>query len=657
MKNIIFFTLLIFPTLLFGQSSNCIGAEPFCTGTTVNFPASTNSTGNFPANVFFDCLGTQPNPAFYYLQIDQPGNLTITMQSTPLVDIDFICWGPFNDPNTMCDSLTAQYVEDCSYSTAAIESCDIINAVSGQFYILLITNYSNVNCNIDFSQTSGLGTTDCCILGDAGEDNINPGVSICNSDPVFNMLDELNGTPGLGGVWYDDNWNIVTNSFDPSIQNSGIYSYIVPGTPPPGTTITCPDDTSLLSISINPDPTINFPILNSLCLDDNPITLSQATPTGGTYSGNGVSSGVFTPSNSNLGTTNITYTYIDANGCSNSANQSITVNENPVFSFGADLQIACESTITLNPIINNGVPPYLYSWGDGSSNSFLITGGGNISLTVEDINGCESYDNIVISQDPTPDVIISGGGEICNNGEEALVSFNFNGLLPWNLNYSVNNENYYVNNITSNYYSVSTSNPGLYNVVLADDLNQCPANVIGENIEIILHELPTPIISPDFYELYPGDNITLACGNYVSYEWYSLDDTANFISTFENLYVDSTLSTFVIVEDENGCLGTSNIALISYMPRIDLYVPNAFTPNGDEHNDVFVTSAKNIQSFFITISNRWGEIVFTSNNINKHWDGRFQGKIVDQGTYSYNIRIVGDDKKLFVTNGTVNVLR
>ena len=140
------------------------------------------------------------------------------------------------------------------------------------------------------------------------------------------MLDELNGTPGLGV--YDDNWNIVTNSFDPSIQNSGIYSYIVL---PPGTTITCPDDTSLLSISINPDPTINFPILNSLCLEDNPITLSQATPIGGTYSGNGVSSGIFTPSNSNLGTTNITYTYIDANGCSNSATQSITVNENYLF--------------------------------------------------------------------------------------------------------------------------------------------------------------------------------------------------------------------------------------------------------------------------------------------------------------------------------------
>ena len=154
MKNVILILVsIVFNNTLLSQSSNCIGAEPFCTGTTVNFPASTNSTGNFPPNVFFDCLGTQPNPAFYYLQIDQPGNITITMQSNPLVDIDFICWGPFNDPNTMCDSLTAAYVEDCSYSIAAVETCDIINAVSGQFYILLITNYSNVTCNIDFSQT------------------------------------------------------------------------------------------------------------------------------------------------------------------------------------------------------------------------------------------------------------------------------------------------------------------------------------------------------------------------------------------------------------------------------------------------------------------------------------------------------------------------
>ncbi|MEC7863743.1 MAG: hypothetical protein VYB55_01610, partial [Bacteroidota bacterium] len=123
MRRLLLSLLFITPQLLFAQSPNCLGAEPFCTGTNYTFPASTNTTS--PTGPYYDCLFTQPNPAFYYLQIDQPGNITIFMQSTPLVDIDFICWGPFTDPSTMCDSLTAPYVIDCSYSTAAIENCDI----------------------------------------------------------------------------------------------------------------------------------------------------------------------------------------------------------------------------------------------------------------------------------------------------------------------------------------------------------------------------------------------------------------------------------------------------------------------------------------------------------------------------------------------------
>ena len=87
------------------QSSDCLNAEGFCTGTNYTFPASVGTTS--PVGPDYGCLFTQPNPAFYFLQIDQPGTLSITMQSTPLVDIDFICWGPFNDPTTMCDSLTA----------------------------------------------------------------------------------------------------------------------------------------------------------------------------------------------------------------------------------------------------------------------------------------------------------------------------------------------------------------------------------------------------------------------------------------------------------------------------------------------------------------------------------------------------------------------
>ena len=246
MKRFLLLLVLIISQLLNAQSPDCITATPFCTGTNYSFPASTNTTA--PIGPYYDCLFTQPNPAFYYLEIDQPGNITIQMQSTPSSDIDFICWGPFNDPNTMCDSLTAAYVEDCSYSAAAVEICDINNAVTGQFYVLLITNYSNMPCNIDFSQTGGNGTTNCCLFGDAGQDN---NYTVCTSSPLFIMEDQLNGTPSAGGSWYDPLWNLLPgNIFNPASGNSGTYSYIVQSTPVAGSNVICPDDTSFLTIDI-----------------------------------------------------------------------------------------------------------------------------------------------------------------------------------------------------------------------------------------------------------------------------------------------------------------------------------------------------------------------------------------------------------------------
>ena len=653
MKRIIMvlFVILLQPKIVLSQSPNCIGAEPFCTGTTSSFAASINTSA--PIGPYYDCLLTQPNPAFYYLQIDQPGNLTINMQSAPLVDIDFICWGPFTDPSTMCDSLTAAYVEDCSYSAAPIENCNITNAISGQFYILLITNFSNQVCNINFSQTAGNGTTDCCILGDAGEDNINPGFIACSSDPSFIMENELNGVPSNGGTWYDSNWNIVSNNFNPNIGASGIYSYIVQGTPPAGTTISCPDDTAFLSININPDPIITFPSINDICTNEPPIILSNATPSGGVYSGNGVISGVFTANNSNIGNNNITYNLTDVNGCSNTAMQTIMVYESPDVSLGLDTQIACRSSITISPIINGGTLPYNYLWNDGSSNSDIITEGGVISLIVTDLNGCTESDDVIITQDITPIATISGGGSICNDGTTTNISFNFNGLLPWTLTYTNGNVSSTINNINQNNYTITTTSAGKYNIILAEDLNSCEADIIGEDITIIVHPIPMPIINPSYYEIYPGEEVLLNSGEYSYYWWYNND---SIISENAILIVDSNITTYLVVEDENGCIGTTSIAIVKYIPRVELFIPNTFTPNGDEHNDLLVTTGNNIKQFYMTIVNRWGEIVYSTNDIKKFWDGKFNGMPVKQGSYVYSIEIIGNDRRPFNTTGIINCI-
>ena len=147
------------------QNNLCSSALPFCTDNGLyEFPAGVNA-GTGEPGPYYACLGTRPNPAWYYMRILDPGDMDIYMYSTPQVDIDFCCWGPFDDPAEPCPmGLTRQMVVSCSYSTNWNETCRITDAQEGEYYILLITNYSNRTCNIHFSKTAGEASTDCNIL-------------------------------------------------------------------------------------------------------------------------------------------------------------------------------------------------------------------------------------------------------------------------------------------------------------------------------------------------------------------------------------------------------------------------------------------------------------------------------------------------------------
>jgi gliding motility-associated-like protein len=193
MRRLLF--LLIGLTVFFRSFSqgDCVNAAPFCTGTAYSFPASTNTTSQSGPD--YGCLATQPNPAWYYLQVGTSGQIIIDMNSSASVDIDFICWGPFTSPTGPCTAgLTAAATVDCSYSTAAAETCTIPNALVGQYYMLLITNYSNQVTDINFSQSNtgtGAGSTNCNILCSITSMNANAGA--CNpANNTFNISGTIN---------------------------------------------------------------------------------------------------------------------------------------------------------------------------------------------------------------------------------------------------------------------------------------------------------------------------------------------------------------------------------------------------------------------------------------------------------------------------------
>ncbi len=80
------------------------------------------------------------------------------------------------------------------------------------------------------------------------------------------------------------------------------------------------------------------------------------------------------------------------------------------------------------------------------------------------------------------------------------------------------------------------------------------------------------------------------------------------------------------------------------------------TPNSDDHNELFIIRGVSVKTFNIQIFNRWGELMFMSESIDKSWDGTFDNKKVQEGTYYYNVKVLGDDNRMLELSGTVNII-
>lgn len=157
----------------FGQSSTCANAAAMCSGNQGPF----NNTTGVASFGSLGCLGSTPNPAWFYMQVGTSGNMNFQLSQIRTsngagIDVDFILWGPFNSLSGICNNLAlyspgytgANNVVACSYSTAAIENFTIPNAVAGQFYMLLVTNFSGQAGTYTLNQTGGTGALSCDIV-------------------------------------------------------------------------------------------------------------------------------------------------------------------------------------------------------------------------------------------------------------------------------------------------------------------------------------------------------------------------------------------------------------------------------------------------------------------------------------------------------------
>lgn len=110
-----------------------------------------------------------------------------------------------------------------------------------------------------------------------------------------------------------------------------------------------------------------------------------------------------------------------------------------------------------------------------------------------------------------------------------------------------------------------------------------------------------------------------------------------------------------IKSGSNSVSSLSNIADV--VPKPLIYIPNAFTPNGDGLNDGFGVKAEGIHDFRMEIFNRWGELIFSTTDINELWDGTYKGrKLENTEVFVYKVSAAGYESPPQKFNGTVTLV-
>ena len=114
----------------------------------------------------------------------------------------------------------------------------------------------------------------------------------------------------------------------------------------------------------------------------------------------------------------------------------------------------------------------------------------------------------------------------------------------------------------------------------------------------------------------------------------------------------------VIVTDEAGCSDSAYVNVKVFKTKPQVFVPTAFTPNGDGHNDVIRPIAVGIKQIdYFRIYNRWGQLVFSTTTNEQGWDGTINGVPQGTNTYVWIVHAVDYTGKAFFRKGTVTLIR
>ncbi len=432
-----------------------------------------------------------------------------------------------------------------------------------------------------------------------------------------------------GGVSYLWNNGATTSSILVKPLSTTTYTVTVGSNP-------CTHDTTI-TITVNSLPVVTITPPQTICSGNN---VNLTATGGGTYSwSNGATSSSI--SVSPLTTTTFTVTVTNG-GCPKDTTVAITVNPTPTVIVSGNNSI-CKGDSTQLTATGGGT----YVWSNGATTSSIMVKPANDSTfkVVVSNGSCSDSSNVTVTVNTKPIPTISRDTSICA-GNTVQLNSSGGASYPWSP--------------TAGLSSSNIPNPKATPLVTTEYIDTVANGGCIAIDSVLITVNPAPPISTTPYPsvtIVSGISTPLLVTPANKYVW--TPSTGLSCDTCQSPDASPTVTTtyYVTVSNASGCTATDSIEVIVEANCGQVFIPTGFSPNGDGQNDILLLKGDCIQAVDFNIYDRWGNVVFRTQNMAQGWDGTYMGKPMETGTYSYFITVLTNTGTTSSKKGSISLVR
>ncbi|MGP8217497.1 MAG: gliding motility-associated C-terminal domain-containing protein [Bacteroidia bacterium] len=340
----------------------------------------------------------------------------------------------------------------------------------------------------------------------------------------------------------------------------------------------------------------------------------------------------------------------DANGCDTTITVGINNSGGPTLGAPVITDPKCNGAATGTAIatVTSGSLPFKYSWSppcvtlDSLATSLKA---GTYICTVTDKNGCVSYDTIVITQPTALTSTIKPVEANCGKTGSATVTPS-GGTGPYSYSWSTTP--------VQTTQTATNLTPGTYSCTITD-ANGCTE---VKDTTITGSSGPVVTISPDT-TIAVGNTVNITATGGGTYLWTPPTGLGCDTCPTTTASPEKTTSYCVLVTDKNGCTDSTCMTIsVNELPCGQVFVPNAFSPNGVSNNQLECVFGNCIETIDFSIYDRWGNRVFyTTDPQNVCWDGKYNGQLMNTGVFVYYLDATTVNGAKVKQKGNVTLIR